>query len=130
MKAIDYNDKKQQQKIRHIFHAMDLCGCGTPGQYAIIHAMLECSATFHSGVDPNTVPSFYNPMNDIPGNAVELIAKVMDSSSWGLLEHGCSIGGASLTERGKALLHFFRTFGDDTDAWPEWWCSCEAGDKW
>ena len=121
MREINYHDKEQQQKIRHIFSDMDICGCGSPAPYAIIHAMLARAAA---------EGSFYDPLDDIPGKATELIAKVMGSDSWGLLEHGCSIGGAWLTERGEALLHFFEAYGDDDDAWPEWWCSCDEGEEW
>lgn len=121
MDEIDYNDKTRQQMIRCIFSDMDICGCGSPEPYAVIHAMLDRAA---AGT------SFYKPLDDIPGRVVELLAKVMGSDAWGLLEHGCSIGGAWLTERGEALLHFFQTYGDDDALWPEWWCSCDAGDKW
>lgn len=113
---LNYADKKTQQEICHIFSDLDLCGCGTSAPYRIIGTLLE-----HVAVGGR---SFYDPIDDMSGDVVEFVVKVMNSSKWNLLEHGGSIGSSYLTSRGKILLQFFKDFGTNDVEWPMWWCSC------
>ena len=119
--TIDYAVQANQRKIRHIFNDdMQLCGCGTDSKYEIVKSMLERA---------EARGSFYEPLGDtLSAEAVEFIAHVMDH--WKLLEHGGSIGYAWLTENGETILQFLRDHGTDTDTWPMWWCSCDAGEEW
>lgn len=118
---IDYEDKEKQREIRHIFSDLDLCGCGTSDPYKIINTLLKHAVS---------EGSFYDPIDYMSSEVVEFVAKVMNSSKWNLLEHGGSIGRSWLTTKGKVLLQFFEDFGTDTDEWPMWWCSCDAGEEW
>ena len=110
----NWEDKSIQETIWQIFIDMDLCGCGSPDYYSIIHGMLEHAAASRS---------FYDPIPSLSLNALttEFIAHVMNTDKFDLLDHGTSVGHSWLTDKGILLLDFFRTFGTDNNKWPEFW---------
>lgn len=114
-----YEEKSEQRKIRHLLNDK-LCGCGSGNQWDVMYRLLLRAETHDA--------SFYDPMGDIPANAVEFMAHVLDS--WRLTEHGGGIGYSWLTPEGKDMLEFLKTYGTDTDTWPEWWCSCSIDEEW
>lgn len=114
---IDATDAKVQQRYRHLLNDdIRMCGCGSETKWHIIKMFLERSEHAEEGRE-----SFYQPMGEICGEAVEFIAHVLDG--WGLLEHGSSIGWAWPTQKGRDVLAFLREYGTDSNKWPEWWCS-------
>jgi len=117
-----YGDKLKQREIRHILDDVGFCGCGSSDKYEILKGLLERAVVGGR---------FDEPLGDaFSGRAVEFIADVMSSSHWDLLDHGTSLGGSWLTERGKVLLQFFQDFGANAEGWPGWWCSVEVGEEW
>jgi hypothetical protein len=125
MSTFVYEEKATQRYFRGILcDRINLCGCGSGTNFEVLLAMLE-RAESHEG---KVSKSFYDSLGDICPRGVEFIAHVVDG--WSLIDHGSGIGWAWLTDDGKAVLEFLRKFGTDKDTWPEWWCSCEAGEEW
>lgn len=120
--------KEHQRRLRHLLSdRIGLCGCGTGDTWPLLLSMLERAENHTSR------GYFTDPLGDIPANAIEFIAHVMDS--WELLEHGSGIGSAWLTQDGIEVLTFLRRWGTDpgemgNSIWPEWWCSCLDTEKW
>lgn len=104
--------QKQQRELRHILSGnVKFCGCGSDeSKWALLKKLLERAEDAKG-------PSFYEPLDDIPGYAVEFMAHALDG--WGLLEHGSSIGYCWLTDKGKKVLAWIRANGVDSDTWPE-----------
>lgn len=121
--TVDYEDKAKQREIRHIFCDMNLCGCGTGRQYHAVAAVLECVSIGGK---------LYESVGGYSDDYVEFMLHVMNSSKWGLLEHGSSVYGSRLTEKGKVLAQFFRDFGvkDRAIEWPGWWCTADSTEEW
>ena len=108
-----------QQQMRRLLDKF--CGCGTDeGKWGMLLELLERAATRQV--------SFYEPIGDIPPRAVEFMAHVLDH--WGMTEHSFSIGYTQLTEDGEKVLAWLREHGTYDDQWPDWWCSCQAGEEW
>lgn len=104
-------------RIHQIFDRLSLCGCGSDAHWNIIQKLLEMAE------DHDKNGSFYGPQGDPLCDWIEFGAKVIDS--WHLVEHGTGIGWAWLTEDGKLLLRWLRTFGTEEEGengkpiWPE-----------
>lgn len=93
-------------QVRAVLDRLALCGCGSNNHW-------ECLIELLSEAEHHTEgQGFYRD------KWFEFGAKVLDS--WGLLEHGTSIGYAWLTDNGKMLLDFLRDFGTDDQDHPEW----------
>lgn len=111
----DFEDKAQQSVIRQIVEDVGMCGCGSVGKWELIHMILDRAGSGESR------KSLYEPIADDCGSRpTELIAHLMDGGRMALLDHGTSIGGSWLSDRGKALLAFFSLYGDHDENWPEW----------
>ena len=101
---------------------MRLCGCGSRSEFPLILKLLERAEKRNESYKDSI--SYYEPLDDIPGYAVEVFAKVLDS--WELLEHGTGIGWAWLTDDGQMLIDFLREYGtqesrdDGSELWPDW----------
>lgn len=100
-------------EIRRIMDNMGVCSCGSGVFWPTIKQILT--------VGESEKEDFYKSTTARQQHWMEFGALVADS--WGLLEHGSSIGGAWLTQDGALLLRFLRDFSDDQDNHPEW-CHC------
>ena len=119
----NFNDPKIQQKLGNLINSkMRLCWCGSRSEFPLILKLLERAEKRNESYKDSI--SYYEPLDDIPGYAVEVFAKVLDS--WGLLEHGTGIGWAWLTDDGQMLIDFLREYGtqesrdDGSELWPDW----------
>ncbi len=115
--------KAEQKFFRNLISdRIKFCGCGTDADWSVTRQLLERAE------DHDKNGSFYrlkegqsSPLDEW----IEFGAKVLDS--WGLTEHGSSIGWAWLTLEGERLLAFIRDVGDEE--MPEWTYSCEVGEE-
>jgi len=95
-------------EIQALVKKMNLCMCGWGTEYEVVKEGLEYARRVHESKpgDP------FIGLDDMG----EFRQKVLDS--WGLLEHGTSVGGSWLTDDGKVLLAWFDEHGTNADEWP------------
>lgn len=94
--------RRRALEVRGIIEGFKLCGCGTNAAYTVIKEVLERAESLHDKQER------YSPPEEI-SEWFEFAQKVLDS--WGLLEHGGSICGSWLTDKGDLILDFLRDFG-------------------
>lgn len=125
--ARDYEASGYQRYLRHALDDVGICGCGSTNKWSLIKDLLERAA------DHTTNGYFYDPLGDVPPLAVEVLADMLDNRE--LLEHGTSISGAWLSDKGREVLEFLRKYGTepggmDDPIWPMWWCSADSSEDW
>lgn len=93
------------------FGALGLCGCGTPED---VHALLlDCLRQFKGGPGVGGgVDGIERLVAERSAVAAEFIAHFLDRAE--LLEHGTSVFGSWLTERGKQALEIGSDHGEDS----------------
>lgn len=98
--------ESRQIQLSKILSRIGFCGCGSDRKWQTMRLLLE-NAESHAR-------PFYD---EAEGELFwEFSANCLDS--FGLIEHGTSIGYAWLTDEGEALLAFLREFPDGN--YPEW----------
>lgn len=105
----------QRQAIIAILARARLCGCGSGEQYRVMRDILQRGKNRKDG---DISLTFYDPLGEICGIAVEFIANVFNT--WGLFSHNSSMGSALITPDGELLLKFLNDFGTEEKKWPEW----------
>lgn len=115
---------EELKKALMIVSRIGICDCGAGDGWMLIRDLLRRARDRMSG---ESKLSFYDPMHIhyreapalIPAEAVEVLAKWLDSYQCGLLDHGTGIGGAFLTRDGELLLRFLDECGTNSNLWPE-----------
>jgi hypothetical protein len=98
--------------VRNIIQEMGLCSCGY-SHWEVVRDLLSYAGNREKGGRGFSVDA-----------KTELLAKFLDAS--GLLDHGCSIAFAWLSDDGQILLDFFNDFGTEEHDFntglghPEW----------
>jgi len=90
-----------------MIHSLGCCGCGNPEEtYEAIHEML----LYYSDINTHSnYPRIYKGLvTDEVNPYIQFMAYVLDGK--GFLEHGSSIIGAWLTDKGKQLLSYMTEF--------------------
>jgi hypothetical protein len=109
---------EERRTLREKLGAMQICGCGSSDSpWNVVKLLLDRALSLEVKNFFNE-KTFYDEAEDASGRWVEFGAKVLDS--YGLLEHGTSIGCAWLTDDGRLLLRFIDEFGQEDSDWPEW----------
>jgi len=112
---MDFSGETERALIRHILNSdMGLCGCGSDDRYEVVRRLLEMA----QNQNDFEVAQCIRSLGMLNQRNVEFLSDVM--FSWKLFQHGNTLRFPSLTDKGKALLEFFETFGTDDDQWPTW----------
>lgn len=111
----DWGNEQLQRELVAILDRARICGCGSGEQHRVMRDILQRGK---NRADGDIALTFYDPLGEICGIAVEFIANVFNT--WKLLSHNSSIGSALITSDGELLLKFLNDFGTEEKKWPEW----------
>src|ERR1700761_7086716 len=99
-------------QLKEIFARLGLCECGSEADWIVILEFLERANNFEA-IHSNSGSLTCSSHPDANERFVEFVVKVLDS--WNLIDHGDNISnGAWLTDDGRVLQQWLRTYGTDT----------------
>ncbi len=110
------NEKLQKEGLQAI-HSLNFCGCGDPSDAysALLETLKVHNAPENQTLEERiTIRENWNKKLDIYNY---LILYFIDAA--GLTEHGGSVGGCWLTQKGQAVVAFLEEWGTEPDEWPE-----------
>lgn len=95
--------------------SLDFCGCGNPSEG--YDALLETLKAYHTDGDRKKWAEARGGNWSGPGNGYDyMILYFLNAHD--LMEHGGSVGGSWLTQKGQSVLRFLEEWGTDPDEWP------------
>jgi len=95
--------------------SLDFCGCGNPDEG--YDALLETLRAYDEGGDRKAWAYARGGNWEGPGSGYDMLILYF-LNAHGLMEHGGSVGGSWLTDKGKKVRAFLEEWGTDPDDWP------------